>query len=431
MTMGPYGVHWERTQTWWDMVAAYHTIPGALPVHAAAGAAGGGRLLPRRRGRAAGLPGPGLGARAAARPTGSATTSTAARPRRSSRACRCADGRLVLPDGMSYRVLVLPERETMTPALLRKVRDLVAAGATVIGPPPRKSPGLAGYPRATPRSRRWPPRSGATATASASRSTPSGRAASSGCGKPQQSGGPESEGGRRPAKPGEDPAAGMTTRRSATWHVGAAASFRAGAVRRLRASSTRRPRPDGRPAGLRVGRRRCATPTGATATRISTSSPTPAAAPVDATCTFRVSGKRPELWDAVTGEIRDLPEFREAERPDVGAAALRAAPILLRRLPEARGRRWQGGKRSGRRRRSELRHPRRGRRSSTGRGTSPSTRNGAGPERSYSKTSTTGAAGPKTGSSIIRGQATYRKAFDLPDAAAQGRPRASGSTSGS
>ena len=25
MTMGPYGVHWERTQTWWDMVPAYHT----------------------------------------------------------------------------------------------------------------------------------------------------------------------------------------------------------------------------------------------------------------------------------------------------------------------------------------------------------------------------------------------------------------------
>jgi hypothetical protein len=47
---------------------------------------------------------------------------------------------------MSYRVLALPERETMTPTLLRKVRDLVTAGATVIGPRPRKSPSLAGYP---------------------------------------------------------------------------------------------------------------------------------------------------------------------------------------------------------------------------------------------------------------------------------------------
>ena len=56
------------------------------------------------------------------------------------------DGRIVFPDGMSYRVLVLPERETMTPVLLTKVRDLVAAGATVIGPRPRRSPSLAGYP---------------------------------------------------------------------------------------------------------------------------------------------------------------------------------------------------------------------------------------------------------------------------------------------
>jgi hypothetical protein len=41
---------------------------------------------------------------------------------------------------------VLPERETMSPGLLRKVRDLVAAGATVVGPRPRKSPSLAGFP---------------------------------------------------------------------------------------------------------------------------------------------------------------------------------------------------------------------------------------------------------------------------------------------
>ena len=25
MTMGPYGVHWDRNQTWWSMSKAYHT----------------------------------------------------------------------------------------------------------------------------------------------------------------------------------------------------------------------------------------------------------------------------------------------------------------------------------------------------------------------------------------------------------------------
>jgi hypothetical protein len=56
------------------------------------------------------------------------------------------NGNLTLPDGMSYRVLVLPEQQTMTPRLMQKVHQLVWDGATVIGPKPLKSPGLSGYP---------------------------------------------------------------------------------------------------------------------------------------------------------------------------------------------------------------------------------------------------------------------------------------------
>jgi hypothetical protein len=56
------------------------------------------------------------------------------------------DGRIVLPDGMSYRILVLPDTKFMTPAIARKIRDLVGAGATVVGPKPRISPSLSGYP---------------------------------------------------------------------------------------------------------------------------------------------------------------------------------------------------------------------------------------------------------------------------------------------
>ena len=58
------------------------------------------------------------------------------------------DGRLVLPDGMSYRVLVLPEIDRMTPRVIRKIRELVAGGATVVGQKPTKSPSLEGYPAA-------------------------------------------------------------------------------------------------------------------------------------------------------------------------------------------------------------------------------------------------------------------------------------------
>jgi hypothetical protein len=57
------------------------------------------------------------------------------------------NGWLTLPHGTRYRVLVLPEQETMRPELLRKIRDLVKAGATVLGPPPSRSPSLEDYPR--------------------------------------------------------------------------------------------------------------------------------------------------------------------------------------------------------------------------------------------------------------------------------------------
>ena len=43
--------------------------------------------------------------------------------------------------------LVLPELDTMRPEVLRKVRDLVKAGATVLGKPPSRSPSLQDYPR--------------------------------------------------------------------------------------------------------------------------------------------------------------------------------------------------------------------------------------------------------------------------------------------
>jgi hypothetical protein len=57
------------------------------------------------------------------------------------------NGRVVLPDGMSYAVLVLPATEEMTPESLQKVERLVNDGATVVGPKrPQRSPSLSGYP---------------------------------------------------------------------------------------------------------------------------------------------------------------------------------------------------------------------------------------------------------------------------------------------
>jgi (4-O-methyl)-D-glucuronate---lignin esterase len=55
-----------------------------------------------------------------------------------------ADGRIVTPSGQSYRVLALdPNSRHMSLPVLRKIRDLVEAGAVVVGPKPLESPSLA------------------------------------------------------------------------------------------------------------------------------------------------------------------------------------------------------------------------------------------------------------------------------------------------
>jgi hypothetical protein len=58
------------------------------------------------------------------------------------------DGSRELPDGMSYRVLVLPPTSQMTPEVLQKLHDLVAAGATIVGQRPLSSPSLLHFPDA-------------------------------------------------------------------------------------------------------------------------------------------------------------------------------------------------------------------------------------------------------------------------------------------
>jgi len=54
------------------------------------------------------------------------------------------DGKIVLPNGIEYRLLVLPDREVISLAALRKIEKLVAAGATVIGPKPLRAEALDG-----------------------------------------------------------------------------------------------------------------------------------------------------------------------------------------------------------------------------------------------------------------------------------------------
>ncbi len=55
------------------------------------------------------------------------------------------DGKVVLPDGVSYNVLVLPDKNSIPLEVLEKIRDMVKQGATIIGQKPEKSTGLMDY----------------------------------------------------------------------------------------------------------------------------------------------------------------------------------------------------------------------------------------------------------------------------------------------
>jgi len=63
-------------------------------------------------------------------------------------ALQVQQGWITLPHGMRYRVLVLPDHAVMSLAALKKVYQLVNAGATVIGPRTQRSVSLEQYPAA-------------------------------------------------------------------------------------------------------------------------------------------------------------------------------------------------------------------------------------------------------------------------------------------
>jgi hypothetical protein len=56
------------------------------------------------------------------------------------------DGTYRLPDGMTFKLLVLPNLDTMRPAVLEKIQQLVQQGGAIYGPKPNRSPSLENYP---------------------------------------------------------------------------------------------------------------------------------------------------------------------------------------------------------------------------------------------------------------------------------------------
>ena len=140
-TMGPWGLHYERTQTWWEMSTAWHEYLSRCQFMLRQGlfVADLCCLRPQLPDQTSFTPAPAV-------PAGYKYDECSAEALIARVSVR--DGRLVLPDGMSYQLLILPEGNTlMTPALVEKIKQLVADGATVFGPRPTGSPGLSDFPR--------------------------------------------------------------------------------------------------------------------------------------------------------------------------------------------------------------------------------------------------------------------------------------------
>jgi hypothetical protein len=141
-TMGPWGLHYERTQTWWEMSTAWHEYLARCQFMLRQGkfVADICYLRPENPKQTYFNPSP-------EPPAGYKYDECSAEALM--QRVNVRDGRLVLPDGMSYRMLVLPAVKTMTPALAQKINQLVAAGATILvnSPAPLTSPSLAGYPK--------------------------------------------------------------------------------------------------------------------------------------------------------------------------------------------------------------------------------------------------------------------------------------------
>ena len=148
MAMGPHGIHWQRNQTFWPMVGPYHDYMARCGQLLRQGVSVADILYLAPEGAPHIFLPPddamlGTGLLREKKNHGFDAVSAAILMARA----KVKDGRIAFPEASSYRVLVLPLRETMTPELLAKIEQLVRDGATVIGVPPRKSPSLSGHPR--------------------------------------------------------------------------------------------------------------------------------------------------------------------------------------------------------------------------------------------------------------------------------------------
>jgi len=142
MTMGPWGLHFARTVTWWEQAGPWmsylarcqYLLQSGQPVSDILCFTGEGAQAQAVWGNIGNLPtipeGYDFEFVNAAQLLGATVQ----------------DGQIVLPKGHKFRVLALPDARYLTLAVAKKIEELVKGGAILVGPPPSCSPSLSGFP---------------------------------------------------------------------------------------------------------------------------------------------------------------------------------------------------------------------------------------------------------------------------------------------
>lgn len=278
ITLGPWGIHFDRRNTWFDLATGYVSylsrcqflLQQGLPVADVCFFTGDDVVaeFPRH---------PAL--RAAGYDYHGVTPDVLQQ-------ARVEQGEIVLPSGMRYRLLVTYHR-ALRPQTVRKLQALVNAGAVILGLKPVDAPGLAGYP------------------ASRGEVRTIGQELWGGDEQAGQGGQPRGSGKVFWGLP-EEPVQGTSGCGVAAYlrcsrelqvlrQAGVAPDFdyslsgQEDCDNMLAYVHRRRPGMDWYFISNQAGRSR------------------------KENCAFRLAGRQPELWDPLTGEMRKLPVFHEQE----------------------------------------------------------------------------------------------------------------------
>ena len=147
MTMGRWGMHFDRTQTWWPFAGAWIRYLTRCQAMLQTGRFAAdvlffaGEAAPNQGGNSDGNM-----RKPYELPFGYAWDYC---PTDALMDLRVEDGKVVVPGGVKYALLALPDADTMSERVLLHVSDLIDAGAKVCASVrPVRAPGLVGYPAA-------------------------------------------------------------------------------------------------------------------------------------------------------------------------------------------------------------------------------------------------------------------------------------------